>query len=159
MPTLVDLATAKAHLRVTYASEDALIDMLLGAAEGKVQSFLGRRVYPTEDDAVAAREAAPGLVQAAATAYEAAMAAAALLEPSDERTLAEDDALAVYRSALDAAQADRRAMALTNEVRTAVLLTLAHLFAERGDGGGTAAVGMPQAAREFLWPARERAIA
>lgn len=46
MPIL-SLDLAKSHLRVTWAAEDQLIDVYIGASEGAAASFLNRRVYST----------------------------------------------------------------------------------------------------------------
>lgn len=43
---LVSLETARQHLRVLDAAEDALISLYLAAAEDQAVQFLGRNVYP-----------------------------------------------------------------------------------------------------------------
>jgi hypothetical protein len=47
MTTLVTLATAKLHLRVTGTDEDALITIYLEAAEQGASDFLNRTIYAT----------------------------------------------------------------------------------------------------------------
>ena len=45
---LLDLATAKLHLRVDDSAEDALIGLYVTAAEEFAMQFLGRTIYATE---------------------------------------------------------------------------------------------------------------
>ena len=45
---LLDLATAKLHLRVDDSAEDALIGVYVLAAEEFAMQFLGRTIYATE---------------------------------------------------------------------------------------------------------------
>ncbi|MDZ7863379.1 head-tail connector protein [Acidovorax sp.] len=59
MPTLVDLPTAKLHLRVDDSAEDALITLYLEAAQASVVEFLNRNVYATQDELDAAAEVPP----------------------------------------------------------------------------------------------------
>lgn len=162
MALLLDLALAKAHLRVTHNDEDVLIDeTYIPSAVQYVELFLGRRLAPDEDAAAALRAAAPAGVTAAVAAYEAAQAAAGAMEYGDERTLAEEDALQVYRTAIDTAQRARRVISMKDPelgagLRLGLLITLAYLWAHRGDEA--AEPGVPPSAKPHLWPARERAF-
>ena len=53
---LVDLPTAKQHLRRVDSSEDTLIQLYLSAAESSAVQFLNRNVYATQADLDAAAE-------------------------------------------------------------------------------------------------------
>lgn len=69
--SLIDLATAKLHLRVDDDAEDALIELYIEAAETAAADFLNRNVYATPDDLAAADEvpeALPMVVNAAVRA-------------------------------------------------------------------------------------------
>lgn len=54
--SLIDLPTAKLHLRVDVDDEDALIGLYIGAAETAACDFLNRNVYGTQADLDAADE-------------------------------------------------------------------------------------------------------
>ncbi len=56
--SLVTLATAKLHLRVDHADEDALIQLFIDAAEQSTADYLERGVYP---DAATLADPAPDL--------------------------------------------------------------------------------------------------
>lgn len=73
MPTLVDLPTAKMHLRVDDSAEDALITLYLEAAQASVVEFLNRNVYPTQDELDTAAEAPPAEPMVVNAAIKAAI--------------------------------------------------------------------------------------
>ena len=43
---LIALATAKQHLRIDGADEDAIVSLYVAAAEEQAAQFMGRNVYP-----------------------------------------------------------------------------------------------------------------
>ena len=55
--SIIALDMAKAHLRVTWGSEDQLIELYLLAAEGAAADFLNRQVYATQQEMADAVEA------------------------------------------------------------------------------------------------------
>jgi hypothetical protein len=148
---LVDVATAKLHLRVTSAEEDARITAFLAAAEEQVTAFLGRNVYATQGDLDAARAAAPD-VSAATTTYGDALTASAAVVSLDERLVYQRRAEDVYRGAIETWERTGRGMVANESIRTAILLITASLWEHRGDED--AAEGIPQAAYRCLWPWR-----
>lgn len=50
MPVVVDLATAKAHLRVDHSDEDSLITGYIEAAEAHASEYMGRPLDPWNED-------------------------------------------------------------------------------------------------------------
>lgn len=148
---LVDLATAKLHLRVTHDEEDALLVAFLPAAEEQVSAFLNRNVYASQQDLEAAQTAAPAALTAARAALDTATATLELVTV-EERDATTAVALAAFRDAVDGYERAMRGMLVTESVRTAVLLIAASLWEHRGDED--AIVGIPPAARSFLWPFR-----
>lgn len=149
---LVDVATAKVHLRVTHSDEDARIESMVAAAQEQAEAFLNRRIY---EDTYAQDEAltqAPAILSDAEEVYDAALEAAGALESQTERNLAETDALAAWKDAQEASRMARRGMVVNESIRTAILLITASLWEHRGDEDTVA--GIPPAARAFLWPYR-----
>lgn len=149
---LVDLATAKRELRVTHDAEDADITRKLAAAEEQAVSFLGRNVYADQAALDAARTAAPPVLSTASTTYDAALAAAYALTNADESDAAVRYAKDTYNAAFVEWDRTMRGMVVNDSIRTAILLITASLWEHRGDED--AVVGIPQAARTFLWPFR-----
>lgn len=149
---LVDLATAKLHLRVTDGSEDVGITAMLATAEEQAQAFLNRGVYDTPEALAAAIAAAPAALSAASVAYDAALTAASALETCVERLLNEQLAKDVYNAAIEAWILAMRGMVVNDSIITAILLIVASLWEHRGDEDAVA--GIPQAAERLLWPSR-----
>lgn len=71
--SLIDLATAKLHLRVDDAAEDALIGLYIEAAETAAVDFLNRNVYATPEELVAADESPEALPMVINAAVRAAI--------------------------------------------------------------------------------------
>lgn len=149
---LVDLATAKMHLRVTHDSEDTLIEAFVASAQEQAQAFLNRNLYAGESDLAGAIAAAPEALAAASVAYDAAMEAAGALENGTEAALNYRAARDAYSAAIEEWRRTVYGMVANESVRTGVLLITASLWEHRGDED--AVVGIPQAARTFLWPWR-----
>lgn len=148
---LVDVATAKPHLRVADDSQDAQIEAFLRAAEEQATLFLDRNVYEDQTALDAALAALPAL-SAAQDAYDAALAAVASEAGEVERTLQQQLALDNFRAAQDAWTRTVRGMVVTDSIRTAILLITASLWEHRGDED--LVQGVPPAARMLLWPYR-----
>ena len=84
--SILDLTIAKAQGRITWASEDALLQSYLDAAEAHCARFLNRNVYVDQAALDAAIAAAPAALATAKAAYEAAYAAWAALPDSNPST-------------------------------------------------------------------------
>jgi hypothetical protein len=149
---LVDLPTAKLHLRVTHDEEDALLAAFLPTAEEQVSAFLNRNVYAAQSDLEAAQAAAPAALTTARAALDTVTTAALELASAQERDATTAAALAAFRDAVDGYERVMRGMLVTESVRTAILLITASLWEHRGDED--VIVGVPAAARSILWPFR-----
>jgi len=71
--SLIDLPTAKLHLRADGSYEDDLIQLYIDAAESNAISFLNRNVYPTQADLDAAAEPEEALPMVINSAVRAAI--------------------------------------------------------------------------------------
>jgi hypothetical protein len=81
--SLVTLDQAKAQGRITWTSEDVLLQAYLDAAELHAMRFLNRNVYADDAALAAAIAAAPAALDAADAAYKAAYAAWQLMDAGD----------------------------------------------------------------------------
>lgn len=105
--SLVDIETAKQHLRTDGDEENDLIALYLSAAELSAVEFLNRNVYATQ-------------------------------------------------AALDAAEEpeEARPMVINDLIRSAILLILGHLYANREEVGSGTASKVPFGAHALLQPYR-----
>ena len=151
--SLVTLESAKLHLRVDSADEDALIGVYITAAEQMAIALLDRGVYADGTALGVAKAAAPGELDTAIAAYESAIAAAEAL--ADETAIA-----AAIQTAgnglLRAKVAHRQAMdgMVVNEaIKAAVLLIVGSLYTQREDVVvGVSVEQLPNGAEWLLAP-------
>ena len=149
----VTLESAKLHLRVDSADEDALIGVYITAAEQMAVALLDRGVYADGTALGVAKAAAPGELDTAIAAYESAMAAAEALP--GETAIAADIQTAGH-GLLRAKVAHRQAMdgMVVNEaIKAAVLLIVGSLYAQREDAVvGVSVEQLPNGAEWLLAP-------
>lgn len=151
--SLVTLESAKLHLRVDSADEDALIGVYITAAEQMAIALLDRGVYADGTALGVAKAAAPGELDTAIAACASAIAAADAL--ADEAAKAASIQTA-GNDLLRAQVAHRHAMdgMVVNEaIKAAVLLTVGHLYAHREDVVvGASVATLPNGADYLLQP-------
>ena len=153
--SFVQLAEAKLHLRVDGTDEDALIGVYITAAEQSAASLLDRGVYVDGTALGVAKAAAPGELDTAIAACGSAIAAAEAL--TDETAIA-----AAIQTAgndlLRAQVAHRQAMdgiVVNDAIKSAVLLIVGHLYANREDVvAGASVAKLPNGAEWLLAPYR-----
>lgn len=152
---LIDLPTAKLHLRVDGAAEDAILALYIGAAEQSAMDFLNRKVYADQvalDEAVAA---VPAALSAAQAAYAIAVAEANALTDYGMADARKAQAFDTYTMAHMLARETRAGMVVNAAVKAAILLILGHLYANREDVvTGTIATDIPMGSRALLMPYR-----
>jgi hypothetical protein len=153
--SLIDLPTAKAHLRVASDYPDAQVSVYLSAAESMAAQFLNRNIYADQTALDAAVAAVPAALIAAGVAYEAAIEAAADIVDTVAQAAAVEYAEGVYAAAQDSARRARAGIVIDDMIRAGALLILGHLFANREDTiVGTIVEALPQGSRAVLMPYR-----
>jgi hypothetical protein len=145
-------AQARVHL---HAEDDDDISVYIGAAERAAQEFLNRRVYADQAALVAAQlMVTDGLLAARAT-YDAADAAANLIDDRDARLEAKTYAFKQYMAAHRLAAEIRAGIVIDDMIRAAMLLTIGHLYANREDVvAGVSVSQLPIGADRLLQPYR-----
>jgi hypothetical protein len=153
--SLIDLPSAKAHLRVASDYPDAQVSVYLGAAESMAAQFLNRNIYADPAALTAAVAAVPAALIAAGVAYEAAIEAAADIVDTVAQAAAVEYAEAVYAAAQDSARRTRAGIVIDDMIRAGALLILGHLFENREDTVvGATVERLPQGSRAVLQPYR-----
>ena len=153
--SLIDLPSAKAHLRVASDYPDAQVSVYLSAAETMAAQFLNRNIYADQGALDTAVAAVPAALILAGTAYESAMTAAEAITDTVARAAAEEYAAAVYAAAQDSARRTRAGIVIDDMIRAGALLILGHLFANREDTVvGATVERLPQGSRAVLQPHR-----
>lgn len=157
---LIDLATAKAHLRLESDYPDAQVQGKLDAAEMAAAQFINRRVFDTTVALTTAIAAVPAGLTAAGTAYDAALEAADLFEDDGTRCAARTQACEVYRRARAVARETYAGIAKDDTTvwptfEAGAFLILGHLFENRQDVvTGVTVAEMPNGSAYVLMPLR-----
>jgi hypothetical protein len=151
---LVDLATAKRHLREDGrppdADQDADIMRRAAAAELLVAQWLNRNVYASQEALDAAIDALPVMLANANLAYYAQLADAGLLPFGLERTAAEEFAVGTYRTAHTKARATRAGVVVDDLIVAGILLVLGHLHENRQEVQSASATQIPMGCYHLL---------
>ena len=150
--SLVTLDQAKAQGRITWVSEDVLLQSYLDAAERHAMRFLNRNVYADS----AALAAAPTALATAKAAYDAAYAAWQLMDAGDLADLALDKLNYDWAAAKTAARMTYFGMIVNATFVQAVVLLVAgwavnreFVITELSD-----AIELPMGFTALLWPDR-----
>lgn len=150
--SLIDLPTARGHLRVDPDYPEAQVALYLNAAERLVAEFLNRRVFADDAELVAAVIAVPAAVTAASAAYDTALEAAADIEDDATQRAAREHACRAYARAKTAARETYDGIVVNEAIEAAILLTMTSLHENRGDDPALA--GLPLAAIQMAHPFR-----
>lgn len=152
---MITLDQARAQVRV---ESDYPADQLQPAIDGAVdaaQAYLNRQVYADAAALSAARGAHLAAVSAAVAGYSSALAVAESIEGEIERAAAVRLADAVYREAVTDAVRCVHGIVVNASIRSAILLTIGHLFANRSAVAvGDSATEIPMGAQALLRPYR-----
>lgn len=152
---VIDLPTAKAHLRLDPDYPNEQVVVYLRAAEMSAAQFLNRRIFADATAANTAVAAVPSALVSAGLAHESALAAAAMIDDPVARCAAVAHAERVYRQA-QADAAETYGGIVTNElINAAILLTLGHLFENRQENFvGVTVAELKLGVQRLLFPFR-----
>ncbi len=143
----------------TDGEDQQLLETYALAAEARCERMCNRMIYEDQDALDSALLMIPINVQAARAQYDAAVAAAELIEDEEIRCYMISMAQQRMDNKLLAEQMVSLGMVAGDDFRAAVLLTTCHFYANREDtitGQGANAVSLPHGARAilepYLWP-------
>lgn len=152
--SLIDLAAAKAHLRLESDYPDDQVQGKLDAAESSAAQFLNRRIFKDQSALETAVGVVPTALSAAGVSYQAALAAANAIDDHVARCAAQGYALRSYRAALTLADETYAGIVTNAQIEAAILLTLGHLFENRQDVQQGTVQQLPVGATQLLFPFR-----
>ena len=149
---------ARQHLRINAGEDDGNLELYVAAAEKYAQAYLDRNVYADDASLTAAIAAIPATLGSAQTAYDAAVAAAALLGGGIVQDAAYAQACAAYEFAQDDARRTMCGIVTDELMAAATLLILGHLYTNRSSVvaavGISAAIEIPVGSKALLAPYR-----
>lgn len=150
--SLVTLAEAKLHLRVDHTDEDTLIQLYINAAEFDVANTLQRNIYADSAALSAAIATTATAFGTAAAAYDAAMEATALMTDENQRDVAITKAGEDYFHAIEDIKRINRGIVINDAIRSAVLLQIGNLYANRESVSEKNIQVLPMACQWLLQP-------
>lgn len=150
------LPEALAHLRLEPDYPPDQVQPYVDAAADAAERYLNRRIFSDQAAFDAALDEVPSKLAAARVAYDAAVVAANALTDETERAAALKVACVRLQGARMHSDWTFAGLILAPSMRSAMLLTLGHLFANRSAVvvGGTA-VELPRGALDLLRPYRK----
>lgn len=152
---LIDLATAKLHLRVDGTADDTMIALYIGAAESAAAQFLNRNIYADSSARTTARDAIPAALAIATLDYEAEIDAVEAMTVGADSYMARLAADESYTEAKTAARMTYQGIVINDQIKAAILLTIGHLFENREDSiVGVSAIALPMGCDYLLQPFR-----
>lgn len=123
--SIVTLDQAKAQGRITWSSEDDLLQSYIEAAELHACRFLNRNVYADDATLVAAIAAVPAALATAKAAYDTAYAAWQLMDAGDMADIALDKLNQDWTAAKTAARMTYFGMVVNATFVQAIVLLVA----------------------------------
>lgn len=139
--SFLTLSQVKIHLRIDGTDSDADLTGKIAAAEVAAINDLQCNVYADQNALDAAIAAVPATLAAAKEAFDAACAAAYVIDDLD----AYKQALSVYSRSGYAATRTRNGVVINDLIIAAMLLIVGWLYENREDGAE-----IPKAARDLL---------
>lgn len=149
--SLIDLPTAKAHLRVEDDYPDAQVSIYLNAAEKAASEFLNRAIFADQNALNTAVSAIPAILTAGRAAYDDALEAADLIEDPLASSAAKEYAWRVYRNLQIKTDETYCGIVIDALIEAGILLILGQLFFTRED---QARASLPKDSQDLLMPYR-----
>lgn len=151
---VISVDTAMQHVRADEADRP-LVQEYLDAAEEAASRFMGRGLFVDAAALASGKSEIPGLLAQARAEYDAALAAAALIERAEDRERAIVRAGRDYSAAVCGAERIADGMTVTPAITAACLLICGHLFANREDVVvGATVAQLPTGSEALLQPYR-----
>lgn len=153
--SLIDLPTARAHLRLEDDYPDEQVELYLNAAEKTAALFMNRRIYADQAALDAEILTVPAALLAAGTTYTTAIQANLAITDLVARSADDAYALSVYEAAQTTGYQIRAGIVIDDAIRAGILLILGHLFEQRQDTVvGASVATLPMGSRSVLMPYR-----
>lgn len=153
--SLIDLPTAKAHLRLESDYPDGQVEPYLNAAELLAAQFLNRRIYADGGAMAAAASGVQTALLAAGVAYQGALDDALAITDCVARKVLRESALGIYKDAQTEAREVLAGIVTNDLIEAGILLILGHLFENRQEYiVGTIVAKLPMGAHHLLQPFR-----
>lgn len=152
--SVISIELAMQHVRADEADQ-VMVQAYLDAAEEAASRFIGRALFADAVALAAGKAAIPDLLAQARADYDAALAAAALIEHAEDQERAILRAGYDYSAAVSGVERIADGMVITPAITAACLLICGHLFANREDVVvGTITSQIPMGSQSLLLPYR-----
>jgi len=148
----IDEARAQCRVEADYPAEQ--LQPYIDGAEDDAAGYLNRAIFADQATLDAARDAVPAALGAAQDAYDAAVIAAAAINNDAEAQATLDVADARLADAKQSAARTVNGIVVDAGIKSAVRLTLGHLFANREAVVAGQAMELPLGAQSLLRPKR-----
>jgi hypothetical protein len=152
--SVIDISVGMEHL-LAEPEDEAMVQIKLNAAEKSAVAYLQRQFFVDQPALNAARATVPGAITQTRSDFDAAVAAAELIDNACDRELALEVAVANFKEARDEIGRISRGMVINDAIVAACLLILGNLYANREDVViGTISSVLPKGSSSLLTPYR-----
>lgn len=152
--SVIDIAVGMAHL-LAEPEDQGMVQIKLNAAEDSAVGFLQRRFFVDQLALNAARATVPAAITQTRSDFDAAVAAAEIIDNACDRAAALDVAARTFKEARTELSRISRGMVINDAIVAACLLILGNLYANREDVViGTISSVLPKGSSSLLTPYR-----
>jgi hypothetical protein len=152
--SVIDIAVGMAHL-LAEPEDQGMVQIKLNAAEDSAVGYLQRRFFVDQLALNAARATVPAAITQTRSDFDAAVAAAEIIDNACDRSAALDVAARTFKEARTELSRISRGMVINDAIVAACLLILGNLYANREDVViGTISSVLPKGSSSLLTPYR-----